>query len=85
MRKILITGGDGFIARSLSEECCADSSVISANRETLDLTDPGKVSDYLKQNVFDIISHAAAYDAAPFFSKKYPNKVQATQNERVLF
>ena len=84
MVKILITGGDGFIARSLSENFCSDFSVVSANREMLDLTDSEKVSDYLKRNSFDIIIHAATYDAAPSFSTKDPNKV-LENNLRMFF
>ena len=84
MLKILITGGDGFIARSLSEKFYLDYSIVSANREVLDLTDPEKVSGYLKQNSFDIIIHAATYDAAPSFSIKDPEKV-LENNLRIFF
>jgi UDP-glucose 4-epimerase len=82
--KILITGRDGFIARSLSENFGSDFSVISANRETLDLIDPVEVSNYLKRNSFDIIIHAATYDAAPSFSIKDPERV-LENNLRMFF
>ena len=84
MLKMLITGGDGFIAKSLSEISYSDLSVISANRRMLDLADSEKVSTYLKRNNFDIIIHTATYDAAPSFSTKNPTKV-LENNLRMFF
>jgi GDP-L-fucose synthase len=82
--KILITGGDGFIAKSLSEGLGDDFSVVSANRHALDLINASKLSDYLKRKRFDIIIHTATYDAAPSFSIKDPAKV-LEQNLRMFF
>ena len=81
MIKILITGGNGFIAKSLNEFLLSDSRVWPyyeidlCNRQKLDLLDTKKVYDYLKENKFDVILHAATYDAAPNFSTKNPDKV----------
>jgi len=76
--KILITGGDGFIAKSLNEflEIQMPSYDIHlCNRQTLDLLDSKKVEEYLKKHKFDVIIHTATYDAAPSFSTKDSHKV----------
>ena len=75
MLKILITGGDGFIARNLSEGLNADYAVSAPNSQELNLLDPIQTSDYLKRNLFDVVIHAATYDAAPKHSTKDPAKV----------
>ena len=73
--KILITGGNGFIARSLFEQLNNEYPLLSLNSKELNLFDSSKVFDYIKSNQFDVIIHAATYDAAPKFSTKDPSKV----------
>ena len=73
--KILITGGSGFIARSLCENLEESYEVVSANREMLDLLDSEKVLTFIRKNNFDIVIHTATYDAAPKTSNKDPSKV----------
>jgi len=75
MMKILITGGNGFIAKSLFEQLNIEQTVLSLNRKDLDLLDSSKVFDYIKSNQFDVIIHTATYDAAPKHSTKDPTKV----------
>lgn len=75
MMKILINGGNGFIARSLFEQLNIEQTVLSLNRKDLDLLDSSKVFDYIKSNQFDVIIHTATYDAAPKHSTKDPSKV----------
>jgi GDP-L-fucose synthase len=75
MTKILITGGDGFIAKSLNDSFSSDYEIDLCNRQKLDLLDTRKVYNYLKENKFDAIIHSATYDAAPDFSDKDPDKV----------
>ena len=75
MSKILITGANGFIGRSLSEALRTEFSIVSANRNVLDLMDSDKVTIYLKESRFDVVIHTATYDAAPSFSTKDPQKV----------
>ncbi len=82
--KILLTGGNGFIARSLAEALCESHDVISADRSMLDLMDAEKVSGFLKKNCFDVVIHSATYDAAPSFSTKDPHKV-LENNLRMFF
>ncbi len=73
--KILITGGNGFIARNLSEQLKEEHNVLSVDRQELDLLDSSRVFDYIRSNKFDIIIHTATYDAAPKHSTKDPAKV----------
>ena len=73
--KILITGGAGFVARSLFEVLKNDNTVISCNSKELNLLDTSIVYEYIKNNHFEVIIHAATYDAAPKTSTKDPSKV----------
>jgi UDP-glucose 4-epimerase len=73
--KILITGGNGFIARNLFEQLSQEYTILAPNRHELDLLDFNKVAEYLKKNKFDVVIHTATYDAAPKHSTKDPAKV----------
>ena len=89
-KKILITGGSGFIGRSLIEhfntECFFPlrKNIWAPNSKELDLLDTAKVSEYLDKHKFDIIIHAATYDAVPDFSTKDVS-VQLQNNLRMYF
>jgi nucleoside-diphosphate-sugar epimerase len=56
---ILITGGDGFIAKNLKNKlsCC---NITSINREDLDLTDIYKTAVFFRGRKFDAVIHTAA-------------------------
>ncbi len=82
--KILITGGNGFIARNLSEQLKGEYDILTANRQELDLLDAEKVSRLLKERKFDIVIHTATYDAAPKHSIKDKTKV-LENNLRMFF
>lgn len=73
--KILITGGAGFIAQSILESLGHKYQVVCVGRNKLDLLDSQKVYNYIKNGQFDVIIHAATYDAAPAFTTKDPSKV----------
>lgn len=82
--RMLITGGNGFIARNLFEQLNGKYKIFSASRQELDLLDSSKVFNYIKSNQFDVIIHTATYDAAPKHSKKDPTKV-LENNLRMFF
>jgi len=73
-KKILITGGNGFIAKNLLEGL-GEYDILAPNSKELNLLDSKKVFNFIKKHKFDVIIHAATYDAAPTFSTKDPNKV----------
>lgn len=81
--KILITGGNGFIAKSLSETL-TEYDVISCARSDLELLDSKAVKEYLKKHQFDVVIHTATYDAAPACSIKDP-KMVLENNLRMFF
>lgn len=82
--KIWITGGNGFIARNLSDALKYRFTIVSSNRQTVDLLDAEKVAVFMKRQGFDVVIHTATYDAAPTFSKKNPDKV-LENNLRMFF
>jgi GDP-L-fucose synthase len=73
--KILITGGNGFIARNLFEQLNREYNLVSLKSKDLNLLDSLNVFDYITKNQFDVIIHTATYDAAPKHSTKDPSKV----------
>jgi UDP-glucose 4-epimerase len=70
--KILITGGNGFIARNLLEHLKVDHTVDCLGRAMFDLLDAARVEDRLRVHKYDVVIHAATYDAAPKHSTKNP-------------
>ncbi len=59
MKKILVTGSNGFIGRNLTEHLSKKHIIFSPKRQELDLLDDIKVKEYLKSNKFDVIIHSA--------------------------
>ncbi|HSV43360.1 MAG TPA: NAD(P)-dependent oxidoreductase [Candidatus Bathyarchaeia archaeon] len=82
--KVLITGGDGFIARSLTEALATEHEIVACNRQQLELLDGERVATFIKQDRFDAVIHAATYDAAPSFSTKDP-KLVLENNLKMFF
>ena len=68
--KILITGGNSFLARSYYKKYKSDYNIIKVNRNELNLNDTDAVYDIIKHNQFDIVIHCATYDPAPKNSPK---------------
>ena len=58
-RKLLVTGGTGFIGRNLAEILARDYTVSAPTRQELDLTDADAVRSYLQKQHFDVVIHAA--------------------------
>lgn len=73
--RILITGGNGFIARHLTTRLTVHHTVDAPGRSALDLLDSDAVAARLKAGRYDVVIHAATYDAAPRHSPKDPAKV----------
>lgn len=58
-KKILITGGSGFIGRNLAELFGARYEVSAPGRQELDLVSEIAVREYLTEHRFDVVIHAA--------------------------
>lgn len=69
MKKILITGGTGFIGRNLKEQLASKYLVDAPTYEQLNLLDEDKVSEYLKTYCFDVVIHSATWNATKNSSK----------------
>ena len=58
MKKILITGSNGFVARNLSEQLDSYELVLT-NKDNLNLLDQHQVKNFFKDHFFDIVIHTA--------------------------
>lgn len=63
MEKILITGGSGFIGRNLKEQLAVKYNILAPSHRELELLDGSKVQDYLERSHFDVVIHAATWNA----------------------
>ncbi len=60
-KKILITGGSGFIGRNIKESYLSEKyDLITPSSKELDLSDDESVRNYFKINSFDVVIHSAA-------------------------
>lgn len=59
MKKIFITGSNGFIGKNLAESLSQQYEIFNPKREEINLTDTKIVEQYLKTNKFDVIIHSA--------------------------
>lgn len=57
--KILITGGNGYIARSIKNSLWEKYHIIAPNKEELDLTDTRSVDKFFEGKYFDVVIHTA--------------------------
>jgi UDP-glucose 4-epimerase len=60
MKKILLTGGSGFIGRNIRESYLGEKyNIVSPTRNELDLIDDLSVKEFFSKNVFDVVIHSA--------------------------
>lgn len=82
MKKILITGGSGFIGRNLKEYLRKSYLVLAPSSRQLNLLDTAAVSKYLKRNRFDVVIHCAADAVSRDFAK---DKYKVVENNLLMF
>lgn len=59
-KKILLTGGSGFIGRNILESFLAEKyDIYHPSRQELNLTDYDCVKSYFKDKTFDVVFHSA--------------------------
>ncbi len=61
MKRILITGGNGFIGRNLSEYLNRNYCIFKPSHLELDVLDYGSLLSFIKKNNIEIIIHAAIH------------------------
>lgn len=60
MRKILLTGGSGFIGKNIVESYLSKKyQIISPTRSELDVSDDESVKRFFSKNKFDVVIHSA--------------------------
>ncbi len=84
LKKVLITGGNGFLAKSFYKKLSGIYDITICSKSELDLCDASIVAEFLKRYQFDIVMHTATYDAAPKGSTKDKKKV-LENNLRMFF
>lgn len=57
--KILITGGNGYLAKSITKSLWSKYHIITPGRDELDLTDSKSVDRFFKDKYFDVVIHTA--------------------------
>ena len=73
--KILVTGGQGIIARHIKEKLGNKYDILNPGRSELDLLNSSEIGSYLSKNKPYTIIHAANYDAVAKTSVKDKNLV----------
>ncbi len=64
MKRVLVTGGSGFIGRNIAESVLREEYELAApTRSELDLSDEASVDSYFRLREFDAIVHAAVKPA----------------------
>lgn len=61
MKRILLTGGSGFIGRNLKESLSKHYKIYAPSHQELELLDETAVCQYIMQNQIDDIIHAAVH------------------------
>ena len=69
MKKILLTGSNGFIGKNLKSHLIDKYDLFFPTHAELDLLDSDKVWKFLKDNAFDVVIHAATHDATATSTK----------------
>jgi UDP-glucose 4-epimerase len=57
--KILVTGGDGYIAKNIRNSLWEKYHIISPSKQELDLTDTKSVDKFFEGKSFDVVIHTA--------------------------
>lgn len=81
MKRILITGGSGFVGRNLREALAGQYEIFAPSHKELELLDYGALEHYVLAHKIDVIIHAAIH--VPMFNgaeKEFFNDMQMFAN-----
>ena len=81
--KIFITGGTGFIGRNLKEQLSNKYNIFAPTSSELNLLNEALVYKYLKQYHFDVVIHAATWNATRTSTKDLTKVLE--NNLRMFF
>lgn len=59
VKKILITGGDGYVARSIFENIKDRYEVVLTNKKSLNLLNKNQVDEFFNKGTYDVVVHCA--------------------------
>lgn len=59
MKKVLLTGGTGFVGKNILPILRQSFEVMAPSRQELDMLDEAAVKDYLQEQHFDVVLHSA--------------------------
>ena len=61
MKKVLVTGGEGFIGKNIQESFLAEKyRILAPTKQELDLTQEQQVRQFFQENPVDVVIHGAA-------------------------
>ena len=83
MKKILFTGGSGFVGKNVIPILRKKYEVIAPSRKELNLTDTDAVESYVKNGNFDIIVHSA--NPNPVKSSRYDQADKMFEDSMRIF
>lgn len=81
MKRILITGGSGFVGRNLKESLAGKYTIFAPSHKELELLDYDALEQYVLSNKIDVIVHGAIH--VPMFNgaeKEFFNDMQMFTN-----
>lgn len=81
MKRILITGGSGFVGRNLKESLAGKYEIFAPSHKELELLDYDALENYVVSNKIDVIIHGAIH--VPMFNgveKEFFNDMQMFTN-----
>lgn len=82
MKRILLTGGNGFIGRNIREKLDKEYTIFSPSSQELDLLERQEVTRYLQENKISDVIHSAVY--TPKRRQKNPD-ADFSANMRMFF